>query len=224
MAITIAAAMIDTGIVTAGISVARMLPRNTKMTTSTMDMVSASATTTFFIDSRMNTELSMFTSILMSSGSVFLMRSISALDRLRHFEHVRLGQRLMPASCQAGPSLVARDRALVLGGELHGRRHRRAAPGSRRAAPDHQAAEILLGAQRGVGAQRELALLRLDAAGRQFDVLAAQRILEVGDRELPRRQRLAIEPDAHGIAAAAIHAHRWQRPARAEAVDEVAIA
>ena len=50
------------------LSVARGLPRNTKMTTSTMTSVSPRARNTFFIDSRMNTELSIFTSTLMSLG------------------------------------------------------------------------------------------------------------------------------------------------------------
>ena len=79
MAMTMAAPNSDTGMVAAGISVARRLPRNRKMTTSTMTMVSPKACTTFFMDSRMNTELSMLTSTPMSSGSVVRMRAISSL-------------------------------------------------------------------------------------------------------------------------------------------------
>ena len=47
------------------------------------------------------------------------------------------------------------------------------------AAADDQLAEILRRVQARVGAQRELALARLDAAGGQLDVLGAQRVLDV---------------------------------------------
>jgi hypothetical protein len=73
------AAKMETGMVAAGISVARRLPRNRNMTTRTMTPVSPSATSTFFIDSRMNIELSMFTSNVMSCGSVSRMSAISFL-------------------------------------------------------------------------------------------------------------------------------------------------
>ena len=48
--------------------------------------------------------------------------------------------------------------------------------------------------------------LRLDAAGGQLDVLGAQRVLDVLHRELARRERLAIEPDAHRVATLAADA------------------
>ncbi len=60
---TVAAAMMDTGIVTAGINVARTVPRNRKMITSTISIVSNSTVTTFFSDSRMNTVKSRLISI-----------------------------------------------------------------------------------------------------------------------------------------------------------------
>ena len=65
-----AAATIDTGMVTAGISVARSVPRNRKMTMSTRIRVSDSASTTFFSDAAMNMPLSMLISTTMSFGSV----------------------------------------------------------------------------------------------------------------------------------------------------------
>src|SRR5690349_16036299 len=80
---TMAAAMIDTGMVTAGISVARAVPRKRKMTMSTSTSVSVSANTTFFRDAAMYTPLSMFTSILMSSGNVdwiWLSRAFTAFE------------------------------------------------------------------------------------------------------------------------------------------------
>ena len=67
---TMAAATMDTGMVTAGISVARTVPRNRKITMSTRISVSDSANTTFLSDAAMNTPLSMLTSTLMSLGSV----------------------------------------------------------------------------------------------------------------------------------------------------------
>src|SRR5690349_1787184 len=69
------AATIDTGIVTAGISVARTVPRNRKITMRTRISVSDSADTTFFSDAAMNTPLSMLSDTDMSLGNVF---SISA--------------------------------------------------------------------------------------------------------------------------------------------------
>ena len=65
------------------------------------------------------------------------------------------------------------------------------------AAADHEIAEILFAVESHFRAQRELALRRLDASGRQLHVLATQRILDIRDRELTRGQRLAIDPDAH---------------------------
>ena len=56
-----AAATMDTGMVTAGISVARRVPRNRKMTMSTRISVSLSANTTFLSEAAMNTPLSMLT-------------------------------------------------------------------------------------------------------------------------------------------------------------------
>src|SRR6185436_1163201 len=80
---TMAAAMIDTGIVTAGIRVARAVPRNRKITMSTRISVSVSANATFLSDAAMNTPLSMLISTFMSFGSVGWIsasRFLTALD------------------------------------------------------------------------------------------------------------------------------------------------
>src|SRR4051794_7135180 len=80
---TMAAAMIDTGMVTAGITVARAVPRNRKMTMSTRISVSDSAHTTFLSDAAMYTPLSMLISSEMSFGSVGCIcarRFFTALD------------------------------------------------------------------------------------------------------------------------------------------------
>ena len=79
------------------------------------------------------------------------------------------------------------------------------------AAADDQAGELLGRPQSRVGAQRELPLLGLDAAGRQLDVLAAQGVLDVLHGEPARRQALAVEPDAHGVLPRAGHAHHARR-------------
>ena len=72
-------------------------------------------------------------------------------------------------------------------------------------------------------AQRELARARLEAARGQLDVLAAQRVLDVGDRELARRERLAVDPDAHRVAAAADDADARDAGHRRQPVDDVAL-
>ncbi len=51
-------------------------------------------------------------------------------------------------------------------------------------------------------AQGEITILRFNASGRQLDVFATQRGLDIRHRQSARRQRLAIEPDAHRIALA----------------------
>ncbi len=72
-------------------------------------------------------------------------------------------------------------------------------------------------------AQRELARARLDPARGQLDVLAPQRVLDVGDRELARRERLPVDPDAHRVAAAADDADARDAGHRRHAVDDVAL-
>ena len=75
---TIAAANKDTGMVTAGISVARVVPRNRMMITSTINKVSVSTVSTFFIDSATNTVKSRLISPVMSLGKVRLISASSA--------------------------------------------------------------------------------------------------------------------------------------------------
>ena len=90
---TRAAAMMDTGIVTAGISVARSVPRNRKITMSTSTSVSDSANTTFSSDAAMNTPLSMLTSTCMSLGKVDWISASRFLTAPGGGQHVRLGLR-----------------------------------------------------------------------------------------------------------------------------------
>jgi hypothetical protein len=71
----------------------------------------------------------------------------------------------------------------------------------------HHLLELFRLAEVGLGDHRELALDAFDAAGGDFDVLFAQRVLDVGRRQVVRRQPLAVEPDAHGELAVAEDAH-----------------
>ena len=73
---------------------------------------------------------------------------------------------------------------------------------------------------------RELAIDALDAAGRDLEILAPDRVLDVLDGQAVGRQPVAVEPDAHGIAALAQdldlgHAAHVLQPVARVAVDEV---
>ena len=89
--------------------------------------------------------------------------------------------------------------------------------------PTGELAEVLLGVETGLGAQGELALRGFDPPGRQLHVLAAQRRLDVGDRQLPRGERLAIEPHAHRVAARTVQAHARDARQHAEPLDQHAL-
>src|SRR5690606_33270757 len=56
-------------------------------------------------------------------------------------------------------------------------------------------------------AQREVATARLDATGRQLDVLGAERGLDVVGGDATRGHRRAVQPHAHGITLAAADAY-----------------
>ena len=90
-------------------------------------------------------------------------------------------------------------------------------------ARDHELAEVLLGLEADHRAQRELARPRLEPPRRQLDVLAAQCVLDVGDGELPRRERLAVDPDPHRIAARAVDTHARHARHGREPVEQVAL-
>ena len=76
---TIAAAMMDTGIVSPGMMVARQELRNSSITISTTPRAMNSALITSIMDLPTNSEKSTFTSMLMSSGSVDCRRSTSSI-------------------------------------------------------------------------------------------------------------------------------------------------
>ena len=60
-------------------------------------------------------------------------------------------------------------------------------------------------------------------ARRQLDVLALERALDVRDREPARRERRAVEPDAHRVALPAGDAHARDAVERREPVDDVTV-
>jgi len=79
----------------------------------------------------------------------------------------------------------------------------------------------LFGVEPDERAQRELTRLRLEPAGRQLDVLAPERVLDVGDGELARGERLAVDPHAHRVATPAIEENARDAGHRRESVDEI---
>ena len=73
---------------------------------------------------------------------------------------------------------------------------------------------------------RELAIDALDPPGRDLEVLAADRVLDVLDGQAVGRQPVAVEPDPHGVAPLAQdlhlgHAGQVLQPVARVAVDEV---
>ena len=91
------------------------------------------------------------------------------------------------------------------------------------AARDHEIAEVLLRLEADERAQREFARAGLEPACRQLDVLAPQCGFDVGDGEPARRERLPIDPDAHGIAPAAADADARDARNGGETIDEIAL-
>ena len=189
---------------------------------STRISVSVSANTTFLSDAAMNTPLSMLTSTLHVLRQRRLDFGEPLLDRAGRGQHVRLRLR-NDRHRKADGAVRAREAAVVVGGEAHLGHFAEPHQITVGAAAHDEIAEVLLGAQVGVGAQRELALARFEPAGGQFHVLAQQRVLDVGDGELPGREVLARQPHAHRVAPRAVHAHGGHAFERRELVDEVTL-
>ena len=133
---------------------------------------------------------------------------------------LRLGLHLQH---EAGLAVEAAVRPLVLGGERDFGELAEPHEVAVGAALDDEVAEVLLGLEADHRAQRELARPRLEPARGQLDVLAPQRVLDVGDRELARRERLAVDPDSHRVAAGALDADAGDTGHRRHAVDDVAL-
>ena len=71
-------------------------------------------------------------------------------------------------------------------------------------------------------AHRELTVDRIQAACRQFQVLGAQRILDIADRQPACRQLAAIQPDAHREGLAAANTHPGHAIQHREPIDQIA--
>ena len=187
-----------TGMVTAGTMVARAETRKAKITstTSTTAMPSACITSPDqLVDEH---------GIVGADLDFHALRQERAqqIDLLAHpvRDGDRVGLRLADhaepdqlAAVRADDGLVVLDPALDLGDV--GEADRVAVDPL-----DHDLAELLDGRQPALGAHRELARGRAQLAGRQLDVVAPQRRLDVVDREIARRHRPAVEPDPDRVA------------------------
>ncbi len=65
---------------------------------------------------------------------------------------------------------------------------------------DDDVAELIRRDETSARQHRELAIRAFDAPRRQLDVLRPERVLDVLNGEIERRQPLPVDPDAHGIA------------------------
>ena len=133
----------------------------------------------------------------MPCGRFALISGRSFCTPCRHFQ--RVGGRLLDDAERDGRLAVEpHDQALVerpeLGAADIGKAHEIAV-----GLLDDQVVELLRRAQIGLRQHGELALLAFDAAGRNLDILAAQRRLDVLRRKVEGGEPLRIEPDAHGI-------------------------
>ncbi len=88
---------------------------------------------------------------------------------------------------------------------------------------DDQPLKVLRRAVFAIDAHRELPIQRLHRTGRRIDVFTPQRILNVINGELPRRQRFAVQPNAQRIAISAADADTRHARQTGEAVHEVAL-
>ncbi len=133
------------------------------MMTSTMTSVSPSACITFFIDSRMKMELSMLTDSSTPLGSVAWMRGSSAFTRFATSSTLAVDCGTTGMNMPGRPP-GAREAAGVVGGQLHGCDLAESHQVAVGAARHHVVLEVVDGGHRRGRAQRELALLRLDAS------------------------------------------------------------
>jgi hypothetical protein len=117
----------------------------------------------------------------------------------RDLHGVRLGL-LLDAEADGRDHVGARRAALVLGADTHVRDVAEAHEVAVSAAPDDQRREVLGAHQARARAQRELALRRLEPARRELDVLAPERCGDVFRGDAARGHRLAVQPQAHGVA------------------------
>ena len=136
---------------------------------------------------------------------------------------------VLPFDCASTCSMIARApvqarvRPLVLRCNLNLGHLSEAHEVAARAAGDHEIAEILLSLEAHHRAQRKFPRARLEPPGGELHVFAAQRVLDIGHGQLPRGKRLAVNPDPHRIAPAAVDAHARNARNRRKPIDEIAL-
>ena len=119
----------------------------------------------------------------------------------------RIGRRLLDdADRHRGRAAEESRVALLAGAELHPRDVLEA-HGEAFDVLDDDLGELLRRGQAGLRQDRELAVVALDPAGRDFDVLRAQRRLDLLHGDVVGGKPGPIEPHPHGVAALAEDAH-----------------
>src|SRR5690606_13138925 len=84
-------------------------------------------------------------------------------------------------------------------------------------------AELLRGRETRAGEHVELAVVALDAARRDLDVLGSQSVLNVLDGKVVGGEPFTIEPDAHGVPTLAVYHHVGHAGQVLQTIDDVAI-
>ncbi len=170
----------------------------------------------------MNTVESNATKMRMPSGRVFWISSAVATA-------ARATSRLFAVEVLTMPiprfshAVAAEIGAPLLGGTLDPRHVAEPHQVAVLALGERQAREVRRLAVAALDAQREVPVDGLEAACRQLDVLALERVLDVRDGEPAGRERRAVEPDAHRVALPATNAHARDAVERRQAVDDVAV-
>ncbi len=200
----------DTGIVTRGMMVARRLRRNTKITSATSRIASTIVVKTALIDCSMNTEESYMTSSFMPSSDL-LISAISSRTACESSSGFATACLMTPIVTEVLPMkrvMIALVERAHLDAADVAHAHRVAAH-----VADHDRLELLGRLQVRERQHRELALVALDAAGRDLHVLAPERFLHVLHGEAVGRELGAVDPDAHRDAGARRRCARRRRPA-----------
>ncbi len=91
------------------------------------------------------------------------------------------------------------------------------------AARDHEAAELLFCRQADERAQGKLDRARLDASRGQLDVFAAERVFDVGNRELSSGEQLPVDPHAHRVTAPPADGGSGDARDRRQTVEQIAL-
>ncbi len=144
------------------------------------------------------------------------------LGRRGHLERVG-GGLLDDADADHGHAVAAEEQAVLRRAPLHPRHVAEAHQVAVVAARQHQAGEIVRVAEHAFGAHGELAIFGVDTAGRQFQVLGAQRGFHVGHGQVAGGQLAPVQPDAHGVHLAAADPHPRHAVEHRKAVHQIAV-